>query len=166
MSARANILRAGLAWLYDTEQPGDAVLQHHGLGVPGGTVDNRSFTFVPVGWRRHVVVVVNVVKVEWGEQYGEGPRNPLGRDELTEITAELARLGAEVVTTWNGHPGVTGSLALSRPAHPTLGVAVDRYLKGCPTHLTTLCGSGWSCTWYSDGFAKVVRPSAVVGGAA
>ena len=150
-------IAAGLRWLYETEQPDDAVLQHHGLPLPA--VENRRFSFCPRGWAGHVVVVVEVAKVEWGRPY-EPPRNPLAPDELDALTAALANFGARVVSTWNGHPAVTGSLALARRANPTLRASVQRYFDQCPRHRTVFCGSNFGCTWYRDGYARVVKPTA------
>lgn len=150
-------ITAGLRWVYETEQPGDAVLQHHGLSLP--VVENRRFSFCPTGWAEHVVIVVSVAKVELGGPY-EPPRNPLAPDELVAVTAALADLGADVVKTWNGHPSITGSLALTRPAHPSLVAAVKRYHAGCPQHRTVFCGSKVGCSWYRDGYARIVQPIA------
>ncbi|GAA2107967.1 hypothetical protein [Streptomyces synnematoformans] len=165
MSGRTAILAAGLAWLYETEQPDDAILQHHGetLSRPDS---NRWYGFCPAGWDGRVVISTHVGKVEWtGEGGGRRPANPLGPGELDAITAELAGLGAEVVSTWNGHPGTTGSLALARPAHPTLLAAVDRYRRGCPNHTGPLCS--WDgCPWYPTGNARVAHLKDIAAGAA
>lgn len=154
-----DVLAAGLAWLYDTPQPDGAILQHHGASLP--PVGNRWFRFIPSGWGGRVVVVVDVAKVEWidnGPNDLATPANPLEPDELDWLTCELAVLGVEVVHTWNGHPAITGSLALARPAHPSLLAAVERYRAGCPEHSGPLCSWG-GCPWYGDGNALVVMPA-------
>jgi hypothetical protein len=158
MSARKDILAAGLRWLYETEQPDGAILQHHGVWV--GKVDNRSFSFAASAWEGRAVVVAEVVKVEWkSDPLGhQVPANPLAPEELADLTAELVELGAEVLHTWNGHPAITGSLALARPAHPSLVAAVDRYRTGCPDHTGPLCS--WDgCPWYGDGNALIIKPA-------
>lgn len=146
-------LVAGLHWLFDTEQPEGAVQPHHGVVLPA--VDNRQFGFIPAGWSRRAIVTVDVAKVRYD---GDGmPTNPLRPDELHDLTEQLATLGADVVETWNGHPSITGSLALSRPAHPTLLAAVALYRAGCPTHPRV--GVFCDCGWFAAGDALVARPS-------
>ncbi|WP_435111613.1 hypothetical protein [Nocardiopsis synnemataformans] len=149
-------LAAGLRWLYDTPQPDGAILQHHGEGLylPDA---NRSLAFIPAGWDGKVVIVVNVARAGWKPERNElTPAHMIGPTEIDEVTAMLADLGARVVHTWNGHPSDTGSLALERPAHPTLLAAVNRYRKGCPDHpeKSVFC----KCGWYERGNKKVAVP--------
>ncbi|MFE3657237.1 hypothetical protein [Streptomyces sp. NPDC059165] len=129
------VLTAGLCWLYETEQPADAHAQHHGemLAADG----NRTYSFVPVGARKLPVVVVDVARVEWidnGPNELKTPANPLEPGELEALAAELERRGFPVDGTWNGHPGITGSVGLRRPAHPSQVAAVERYHRGCQDH--------------------------------
>ncbi len=154
MSDNEATLLAGLRWLHDTEQPEGAILQHHGVVLEG--VGNRRFGFIPSGRADRAIVTVDVAHLTW-EVKTFRITNPLRRTELTELTAQLATLSAEVVGTWNGHPAPTGSLALARPAHPTLLAAVARYHAGCPTHSakTVLC----DCDWYTTGNALIVAPT-------
>jgi len=150
------VLCSGLSWLYDTEQPASAVLQHHGEGL--ASQGNRGLRFIPSGWGGRVVIIVDVTKVEYGTNPGtRRPLNPLAVGELDAFTALLADLGHKVVHTWNGHPAVTGSLALAEPAHPSLQAAVARYHAGCPTHRTTLC----RCGWYRQGNRHLIGVRAV-----
>lgn len=150
------VLRSGLAWLCDTEQPEMAVLQHHGEGL--ASLGNRGVRFIPSGWAGRVVIVVDVTKVEYGtDPRARGPLNPLTVGELGAFTGLLVDLGHTVVHTWNGHPAATGSLALAEPAHPSLQAAVFRYLAGCPRHRTTLC----RCGWYGEGHRHVIGVRAV-----
>jgi hypothetical protein len=157
--ARELVLAAGLRWLFDTEQPDTAILQHHGLRLAAD--GNRTFRFIPYGWNKHAIVVVDVTRVEqvsrgaWTE-----PANPLDPDELIRLSAELAGLDAEVIHTWNGHPGTSGSLALEEPAHPSLVAAVYRYLSGCPDHAMkhAMRGVFCDCGWYQRGRTQVVLP--------
>ncbi|MEU0497974.1 hypothetical protein [Mycobacterium sp. NPDC006124] len=149
-------LCSGLAWLYETEQPEAAILQHHGDGL--ASHGNRSVRFIPVGWGGRVVIVVEVTKVDYRSDPGaRGPRNPLAVDELDAFTALLADLGHAVVHRWNGHPAATGSLALAEPAHPSLRAAVARYHAGCPRHRSVLC----RCGWYGEGYRHVIGVRAV-----
>jgi hypothetical protein len=146
------VLAAGLRWLFDTEQPEGSVLEHHGVVLRAA--GNRQFGFVPAGWAGHAIVTVDVAEVRWAYGANQLPANPLRPGELEDRAALLAALGAEVVRTWNGHPSITGSLALARPAHPSLLAAVDRYRAGCLTHPGTLC----KCGWYAAGFELVIQP--------
>ncbi|MFJ2780216.1 hypothetical protein [Kitasatospora sp. NPDC087315] len=150
------ILIAGLAWLYDTEQPDGAILQHHGTTL--GTHDNRHYTVTPTGAMNLPVFVVDIVDMDFDFERSEpGPRNVLAAGELAALADTLAAFGAEVRTTWNG-TGVTGSIGLRRPAHPTLTAAVDRYHARCPTHHNVFC-SDQGCTWYTDGHVLINHPT-------
>lgn len=144
---------AGLAWLYDTEQPDTAILQHH--GVPLAAVGNRRLRFCPVGFNQRPVVVVDVVHVTYiGASLR--PQNPLAAGELEALATMVGR-SVPVAKTWNGHPAVTGSIGLARPAHPSLVAAVARYHARCPQHHTVFCGHT-GCSWYRDGHLTVVYP--------
>ncbi|CAL9664270.1 hypothetical protein SUDANB1_07130 [Streptomyces sp. enrichment culture] len=159
MTTLAAILDTGLGWLFDTVQPDDAHTDHHGivLGLPEA---NRRYGFCPSGYRSRTVVVVDVAKVEWidnGPNDLKTPANPIEAGELDALADELRRRGYEVDTTWNGHPGVTGSVGLARTAHPTLVAAVDRYRRGCTVHprRTVFC----DCEHWNAGFRRIVRPA-------
>lgn len=138
------IVLSGLRWLYDTEQPATAILQHHGETL--GSVGNRHVRFCPIGYAGRVVIVINVTHVDIGTRWPA--RNPLHPDELDQLADLLSDLGETVSDRWNGHPGVTGSIALARPAHPNLRAAVERYHAGCPTHHSVFCRCGWFRTGY------------------
>ncbi|MEV4079727.1 hypothetical protein AB0J43_05480 [Nonomuraea fuscirosea] len=149
-------LAAGLAWLYDTEQPDDALVSHHGEMLPG--VGNRLFGFIPQGWDGHAIVTVEVQSVEYKVEQGyDVPANPLEAGELEDLTSQLAALGATVISTWNGHPATTGSLALQRSAHPSLLAAVSRCSVGCLEHPreSVFC----KCGWWQQGYGQAVRPT-------
>lgn len=144
MSARTSILAAGLRWLYETEQPDGAMVFHLGT-VLGDSDGSRTYGFVPDGIGRPVVVV-KVARQEWKDEGSDRVlANPIGVDELIEVAAELSKLGAKVVHTWNGHPSPTGSLALDQLAHPSLLAAVEKYSAGCPVHpqRSVFCDCGW-----------------------
>lgn len=154
----ARILDTGLGWLYDTVQPDDAHQQHHGitLGLPEA---NRWYGFCPDGARHLPVVIVNVSKPRWIDNGFNQPMtlaNPLDPDELPALADELRRRGFESYSTWNGHPGDSGSVGLVRPAHPTLVAAVERYHRGCTVHpnRSVFC----DCEQWTAGFRRVVRP--------
>ncbi|KUH38409.1 MULTISPECIES: hypothetical protein [Streptomyces] len=158
MTDLARILDTGLGWLYDTVQPDDAHQQHHGiqLHLPEA---NRWYGFCPSGAQHRPVVSVDVINVEWvdnGPNTQQTPANPLEPGELPALVKELYRRGFESTGTWNGHPGVSGSVGLVRPAHPTLVAAVDRYRHGCPLHpnRSVFC----DCEQWTAGFGRVVRP--------
>ena len=111
MEPLRSTLDAGLRWMFDTEQPPAAILQHHGTSL--ACPNNRRLRFCPVGWGGHPVVVLNVRRVQYGPP-GLGPRNPLAAGELELLMEAIERSGAsEVVSTWNGHPPVTASVALA-----------------------------------------------------
>lgn len=149
------ILADGLHWLFETVQSEGAILQHHSIPLAG--VANRNLGFCPSGWSNRAVVILNVAEVEWRKEGTEWTMlNPLEPDELADLTNALARLGEEVVHSWNGHPADSGSVALKRPAHPSLTAAVDLYRAGCPTHPreSVFC----KCGWYGRGNALVTYP--------
>lgn len=152
MADRDAVLAAGLAWLFDTEQPPGVLDQHHGVTSP--VVENRRYGFCPRGAEARPVVVVDVAD----KGYEDGrPTNLLRPHELLAVAAAIERLGHRVDTSWNGDGFTTGSLGLVDEAHPTLLAAVDLYLAGCPTHHTTLCS--WDgCSWFRDGNAGLIRP--------
>ncbi|MGW3400764.1 hypothetical protein [Streptomyces zhihengii] len=149
----AEVLDAGLGWLFDTVQPDDAHQQHHGItiGLPHA---NRIYGFCPTGAANLPVVVVDVAKPEL-RPYAL-PLNPLGPDELFDLSSEMERRGFKVRKTWNGHPAVSGSVGLARTAHPTLVAAVARYHRGCTVHpaRSVFCGCEH---WRAEG-ARVIRP--------
>jgi hypothetical protein len=156
---RINILAAGIRWLYGTEQPDGAIQQHHGISLPDVPA-NRLYAFAPSGADALPVVVTQVARPVYA--HGEIV-NGIGLHELNDIRAELAVLDVEVSTTWNGHPGINGSLGLTVKAHPSLLAAVARYRAGCPKHTGPLCS--WDgCDWFGKGDALIVRPT-LVGGA-
>lgn len=149
----ADILTTGLHWLYETEQPDDAHQQHHGitLGLPAA---NRYYGFCPTGAAGLPVVSVNVAKPVLRDY--APPANPIEPGELSALGDELRACGYAVRDTWNGHPAITGSVGLVRPAHPTLLAAVERYRRGCPDHpdRSVFC----SCDAWRAEAARIVRP--------
>lgn len=150
----STVLDLGLHWLYETVQPDDAHQQHHGESL--ATEGNRIYRFIPSGARKLPVVVVDVAKVEWtGPDHDRYPADPLGPSELDALAGELRRRGLPVDATWNGHPGITGSVGLARPAHPSQVAAVERYIRGCLDHpkRSVFC----DCEAWRAGFRRVVH---------
>lgn len=144
------MLLIGLRWLFDTTQPDMALQQHHGQQI--GSVDNRTLRFIPSGWNGHAIVVVDVTHVDYGQPH-QPPRNPLAPGELAAFADLLDGMGEDVAATWNGHPAITGSLALATPAHPSLLAAVSRYTAGCQRQGgDRFC----PCDWYVHGHRHIV----------
>ncbi|MHA4774736.1 hypothetical protein L1085_009560 [Streptomyces sp. MSC1_001] len=152
----ADALTAGLHWLYETEQPADAWMSHHGQQIP--TTVNRFLAFVPTAVSSLPVIVIGVVKPAWkeGPRGDMVPTNPLTPIELPRLAAELEQRGYAVRSTWNGFPGATGSVGLARPAHPSQIAAVDRYRAGCQEHpeRSVFC----ECEAWRAGFGRAVAP--------
>lgn len=145
------MLRRGLRWLHETEQSHESLLQHH--GETARAQGNRKLTFIPIAWAGHPVIVVAVDRLEYGPPPGRRCLNPVAAGELNAVAELLSVLGAEVVRTWNGNPHTSGSLALARPAHPSLAAAAKRYHAGCPAHHTVFC----RCGWYSSGHQRLTH---------
>ena len=118
---------AGLSWLFDTVQPDDAVVdpQRHSLPTAAG---RRYLRFDPIGRDGNATIeILRPVRIE-----------PRGRDlaavELSAFAEVVDGLGEEVVATWTGCRGVIGGVELSRPVHPTLLAAVERFgVRGAVT---------------------------------
>lgn len=124
-------LAAGLAWLFDTAQPDDAIVQHHGHA--SAAFGRRTYGFCPRGHTGHPVISVDVVDTRWLSDEGRWTAT-LYPGEVKQLAAVLTALGRHPVDTWNGHPAPTGSIELDDPIHPTLDAAVARYRAGCPDH--------------------------------
>ena len=172
------VLAAAMAWLYDTDQPGGAIMQHHGPG--GFRLGDRYYDLTPTGAENLPVISVTVAGAEFkpgcwrgfGGEYSDSfhaksvlvPRGPC--EEFLGVVSLAAELGAEVRETWNGAISHTsGSIGLAAPARPSLVAAMSRYQAGCPVHGTVFCGWQGStdeeraCTWYADGRRLVVPPA-------
>lgn len=153
MTKHLPTILVGLRWLYDTEQPATAI--HHQHGAQLASVDDRIVGFCPSGWNGHVVISLTATapgrraqRRRWlSLRYPNAMRPPhvLAPGELEAFAALLSDLGEEVVSTWSGYPGRTGSVALARPAHASLRAAVARDRAGCPEHgHADLCDCDWS----------------------
>lgn len=164
MTPRDTVLDTGLRWLFDTVQPDDAHQHHLGISI-NLPAANRVYGFYPSEAARgggQSVVTVDVGKVERDEDLT--PLNPLGVDELASLAANLEARGLDLRQTWNGHPGVTGSVGLARPPHPTLVAAVQRYRRGCTEHpkKAVFC----DCQAWRAEAGRIVNPGAALAEAA
>jgi len=148
------VLAAGLAWLYDVEQPPNALIQHH--AVPGPVIGTRWYGFCPVGADQLPVISVRVAAPQWEPGRWE-LLNPIGGDAEMKLTRALVEsLGYPTRQWWNG-AGESGSIGLQRPAHHTLRAAVRRYGAGCPTHPAH--GVFCPCGWFKAGNDLLVDPA-------
>jgi hypothetical protein len=158
------LLAAGLCWLYDTVQPGDSVIQHHGTscGYVGGA---RSYGFTSEGGADLPAITVDVRNWTYGPDNQITP--VLTGAELDATAAVITELGGTIARTWNGAGCITGGFGLAAPAHWSLRHAVASYRAGCPEHKTVFChqadfaarGGYPPCTWYSAGFARIIQPA-------
>lgn len=151
------VLAAGLAWLYETEQPATSALQHH--GVFGPRLGDRRYRFIPADDGKRPVVVVDVPEPLYDTSIVSKWQllNPIGGDEeMLALAATVRDLGYDTGRWWNGN-GESGSLGLASPAHPTLLAAVDRYKAGCLEH--PRAGVFCTCPWYRPGRALLVEPT-------
>jgi hypothetical protein len=152
-------LRAGLHWLYATEQPPDAVVERRGAKL---ITAERSLRFVPLSASSTPLIVVDLLDVHWGVSGFSPPLNALPPDELPSLATELGLL--QITSGAQHYHGITGTIVLDTPAHPSLIDAVHRYDRGCPRHDTHLCEApvrhgGKSCTWHADGHQRAIWPA-------
>ena len=148
------VLQAGLAWLYDVDQPAGAITSHHGVSCRAA---DRTFNFVPSGAKDLPVIVVNVAAPVWVGTVRHKLTNPLCPGELAVWSTLLRTLGHDVRETWNG-AGETGSIGLARRAAPSLLAALSRYRHGCHGH-DGHKGTVFCAEWYSEGHAQLVPPA-------
>ncbi len=149
-------LAAGLAWIYETEQPDDAIPAIHGYSTQ---VADRILRFIGAGYEGRPVVVVDVAEPVYAHP---GPSadllNPLGgAAEMDALAAAIRAAGREVGHWWNGM-GTTGSVGLATPAHPSLLAGLRRYSAQCPTHRSVFCSAN-GCTWLRDGLRRTAQPA-------
>jgi hypothetical protein len=156
-----DLLGEGLRWLHDTAQPATAIIDCRGATAVLASA-NRLIRWVPLGWAWKASIVIDVAHVDWGPGMGP-PLNPLCSGEILRLAIELHHLGADIADIRCATTGVSGTVALQRPAHPTLRAAVRRFMQGCPIHHSRICGRPESrgarnCTWCSDGQRGVIWP--------
>ncbi|EFG78444.1 hypothetical protein HMPREF0591_1651 [Mycobacterium parascrofulaceum ATCC BAA-614] len=152
-------LRAGLRWLYATEQPADALVERRGAKI--ATAD-RALRFVPVSGDGNPLIVVDLLTVHWGVGASSPPLNALPPNELPVLASELARLGIPICALH--YHGITGTISLDAPVHPSLQAAVLCYDRGCPWHHTQVCEApirdgGMACSWHTDGHRRAIWPT-------
>ena len=149
------ILSTGLAWMYDVDQPANALTQHHGEASPA--VGTRRYGFCPTGAENLPVITVHVARPQWSSGNNMSLLNPIGgADEMKLISTLVEEFGYPVREWWNGH-GDSGSIGLVRPAHRTLRAAVRTYKAGCPTHPNE--GVFCKCGWFKTGRDLLVDPA-------
>lgn len=123
-------LLIGLRWLFDTVQPDGAMVSSGGQVVRSG---HRTLRFRPVDWQGHAVIeIVGAATAT----------DPSPRAEMEAYVTALDDMGEDVVASWIGRRGQVRSIALARPAHPSLRAAVERYVAGCPDHPGRQCACG------------------------
>lgn len=146
----------GLLWLYRTEQPDEAVLQHHGVTVARSLLavsdGDRLYRFIP-GTARNVIISVLVARPVYVNGFHQVRLRPGEVDQLAGLVREL---GHEVAEVWASPSGAFGTVTLQQPAHRSLLAAVDRYRAGCPRHPDR--GVFCRCGWYPAGNQLVVLP--------
>lgn len=152
-------LRAGLRWIYATEQPADAVVERRGAQI---TTAERSLRFVPISASGNPLIVVDLLNVHWGIGGFSPALNALPTNELPSLATQLAPMGIPACALH--YHGITGTIVLDAPAHPSLIEAVRRYNRGCPRHDTQLCEApirdgGKSCSWHADGHRRANWPT-------
>ncbi|MGD9989399.1 hypothetical protein [Pseudonocardia sp.] len=139
-------LDAGLRWLFDTEQPDNA------LAPFAASLDaaERHLTFNPA-W--HPIGQPARPRI-WLSTW------PITELSDRELVAFKRALAARVPV--HSTPARDGWL-LARDAHPSLLAAVGRhYDPGCPEHGNRQCELRDDCPWRPEGRAAL-RPPAVVG---
>jgi hypothetical protein len=147
--ADRDVVFAGLDWLYRTEQPGNAILQHHGVQHASGPV---AFGFCPLGAEGAPVVSA------WPVRPLTGPDDfpSLTADETAAVRDLITSLGGRIRQEWRGgfQHREASCFGMADPAIVSLRQSVSRYRAGCPEHGSVFC----KCSWYSTGHALVVMP--------
>lgn len=70
------VVSTGETWMYDVEQPANALAQH--LGLFGPAVGTRRAGFYPVGAESLPVITVHVAQPQWSSGNNATPLNPIG----------------------------------------------------------------------------------------
>lgn len=154
-------LAAGLAWLYDIEQPADALVTHLGAPVHHRQVGDRRLRFYPDGGGMPIVVS-DVVGSRYDPDRGRYVPAYRGATERGLMHASLAHLGRPVADTWNGERiNDSASYRLFDMIHPSLRAAREYYGAGCPEHAgTPFCGQDKrDCPWFRDGASRTLHPA-------
>ena len=124
---------------------------------------NRIIRWVPLGWGWTANVVLEVAHIDWGLGMGP-PLNPMLSSEAISLAVELHHIGVDIADIACTTSCLSAAIVLRRPAHPTLCAAARRYLQGCPSHHTRICGrpparGGHDCGWLRDGQRAITWPS-------
>lgn len=151
-------IHRGLAWLYETVQPDDAIVFH--LGPTSCVVNHRHYGFIP-----SVINGLPVVTMCLAEEHKHARIRIGNEDRLAypihraEVSAIQRAIETEVTVqeSWNGEGCETVSFRLSRPANPSLLAALKRYNDGCQQCNGTVFCHDTSHTWHED-FNKLVVP--------
>jgi hypothetical protein len=155
-------LAEGPQWLYDTIQPSTAIVHARGAATVIAAA-NRIIRWVPLGWGWTANVVLEVAHIDWGVGMGP-PLNPMLSSEAISLAVELHHIGVDIADIACTTRCLSAAIVLRRPAHPTLCAAARRYLQGCPSHHSRICGrpparGGHDCRWLSDGQRAITWPS-------
>jgi len=144
-------LSAGLRWLYATVQADNALVDPRGAAL---TVSRRWVRFVPVSLTGTPLIVVDTDIARLPAGLVSPVLNTLPVDELPCLAGELAVFG--IGAGQYRYHGLTGTIVLDRPAHPSLRAAVERATCGCPQRRSGVCGppiggGGLRCAWRAKG---------------
>lgn len=150
-------LKTGIAWLAETQQPPGSLPSHLGECFFG----HRKIGFSPGGratiGRKGIVVVVQIIHPVWSLL--ATLENPFAPGEVDAYANTISSLGHQIVDRWNGTPNSESAcFRIDLQAHPSYVAGVDLYHAGCPKHRTKYCAHNGGCTWWHEGYAKVIKP--------
>ena len=141
------VTERAFTWLYDTEQPPDALV------MPAGR------TLIPgnAGLALAIRPGITGPTLSLSTEHASFALNRGYWDEWQTVVAKTAKKHkVGVARTFNGPPTHTGAIVLDTPAHPTLVAAVERFQAGCPLHRGACRDEG--CSWFTAGARIVVNP--------
>jgi hypothetical protein len=152
----------GFHWLFVTEQPEGALIQHHGWSL---RAEEYQLGFVPQAWEGHVVIVLdlgdNQFRDEDGQRLPPGKFRGLSSREISRARRAIQKLGGDIISEWNGEGCASGSFALSNLPQASLVAAVDRYRRGCrecnPDHGNVFCSDPSHLAW-REGWGMIRTP--------
>ena len=134
----------GLRWLYDTEQPTNAIARSDGQALP--STGGQTLRFIPREHPGGTVIRIETT-LTTADPY------PVAGKDLDNFAGLLDDLDVHVHRRWIEYPGASACFALFPPAHPSLCAAVARYERGCAVHRDRdLC----ACTEYVEGRAALI----------